>query len=120
MGKPHLSMSLKGGRPVTGSALVDIFMPPLRLAGLVVQASWQKNAPVKTGTYRRSVNTGMPQKQGRGAVVYVGTAIVYAHYQNTRTKNRGHIERSVTEATPKALQVFSDGVAAAMNELWGN
>lgn len=118
MGKSGLSMSLKGGRPASGDAMISIFMPPLHRAGLVVQAEWQRNAPVLTGTYRRSVTTSPPQKRGRGAVVYVGTAIVYAHYQNTRTRNRGHIERAVEIARPKAIQVFSDGVGAAMSQMW--
>lgn len=119
MGKMRLSMSLKGGRPITGQAMLDVFGPSLRLAGFAVQAGIQKESPVKTGTLRRSWTTGEPEKKGRGMVVYVGTAIVYAHYQNTRTRNRGHIERGVTNATPKAMQVFSDGVGAVINELWG-
>jgi hypothetical protein len=118
MAKRGLQMSLKGGRPLTGPALLDVFGPHLQRAALTLQAGIQKASPVKTGTLRRSWTTSQPREGGTGVYVMIGTAIVYARYQNTRTINRGYVERGVETSMQEALRVFREGIGSDIGQLW--
>jgi hypothetical protein len=111
-----LSMDLKGGRPLTGPAMLGVLGPGLMRAGLSLQASIQRATPVRTGTLRRSWATTQPQEAGARVIVYVGTSIVYARYQNTRTRNKGYIERGLKEGRDAAIKAFKSAINAGA--LW--
>jgi hypothetical protein len=111
-------MSLKGGRPVTGDRLMSIVAPHVKRAGLVVQGGVMEASPVKTGHLRRGWTTGEPERTGRVVRVRVGNAVVYARYQNERTRNRGYVERGVKATIQRATDTLRDGIRGDMNKLW--
>jgi hypothetical protein len=112
------SMHLKGGRPVTGDALMSIIAPHVKRAGLVVQGGVMEASPVKQGHLRRGWATGEPEKAGRVVRVKVGNSVVYARYQNTRTRNRGYVERGVKATIQRATDTLRDGIRGDMDKLW--
>ena len=112
------SITLKGGRPISGDKLADLVAPHVKRAGLVVQGGIQTASPVKTGTLRRSWNTGEPAKVGGSVGVKVGTNIVYARYQNERTRNKGYVRRGIEAVKEQAAGALRDGIRGDMSKLW--
>lgn len=115
-------MKLKGGRVATGGQLRSVIEshagPSILRAGLAVQGGIQKASPVKTGTLRRSWSVSALQWQGSRVYVRVGTTLVYARYQNTRTVNSGYIERGYEGARAQAKGLVEQGMKSLGDALW--
>jgi hypothetical protein len=97
---------------------MEMVMPHAHRAALALQAGIQEATPVRSGHLRRGWNTGQPSRQGRVVRVKVGNAVVYARYQNTRTVNKGYVERGVEAARAKAERVLRDGITRDAQGLW--
>lgn len=112
------SMKLRGGNVAPPAAFMALLGPPLRRAAYVVQGGVMKASPVLTGTLRRSWTTSPSSVIGVRVVSRVGTSLVYARYQNTRTRNRGYVKRGIDVAKTRAKQVLQDGMREVVQGLW--
>lgn len=100
-------------------ALVERHLDPhLRRAGLAVEAGVKTVAPVRTGTLRRSVNTGSPQWHGKVRRVQVGTTLIYAPIVNRRGRSKGYFKRGIDASKGTARNILRDGVRGLGRELW--
>lgn len=118
MGSKGFSITLKGGRPISGDKLAEIISPHVKRAGLVVQGGIQTASPVKTGTLRRSWTTGEPEKLGGSVSVKVGTNVVYARRQNEATRNKGYVKRGIEAVKAEAASTLRDGIRGDIDKLW--
>jgi hypothetical protein len=100
-------------------ALVERHLDPhLRRAGLAVQAGVQGVTPVRTGTLRRSMNTGQPEWAGKRRRVKVGTALIYAPIVNRRGRSKGYFKRGIDASKGQARNILQSGVRDLARELW--
>lgn len=120
---PSFTMKLTGGRMARQEemrrAVQDVMGTSIKRAALSLQAGVQKTSPVRTGTLRRSWAISEPAwigSQRYGA--QVGTTLVYARYQNERTRNKGYIEAGVNQGKGGALRELQQGVALLAARAW--
>lgn len=118
----EIHITVTGGHFAAGSALQErlgpLLRPRVQRAALIVQGAIQRRTPVRTGTLRRSWTVSSPAWDGAVLRSDVGTAIVYAHYQDTATRNKGFIEAGIDDAKAQAVQEIQIGLHEAARAGW--
>jgi hypothetical protein len=113
------SMKMRGGNLISPDRFMQLVQKPVQDAALVAQGGVQEASPVKEGTLRRSWTTSPAEQRGSRVVSRVGTNVVYARYQNTRTRNRGYVKRGIDRVKSRAKQVLAGGMAGVVEQMWG-
>jgi hypothetical protein len=112
-------MSLSKGRPIRSTGdWEQVLGQPVEQQGLTIQGGVMQTSPVKSGALRRGWNTTRPSWQGRRFTVKVGNNIIYAHYQNTRTRNKGYVKAGIDQAKGQAKDVLMSGIRERATKLW--
>lgn len=114
--------TVRGGRFANANELRQaagaVLGPYVQRAGYRVQKGIQVASPVRTGTLRRSWTTATPAWDGMILAVQVGSVLVYAAYQNYKTRNAGYVERGIEAARDAAVGEVRAGLAALGRAGW--
>lgn len=105
-------MKIEQLAPALDKVKKELLTPNVLLtkAGLIVEAAAKSQAPVRTGTLRRDINSRVD-----GNVAYVGNAVVYApfvHNGTSRMPGRPYIQQGI-EDSQSQLERMMLGVADA-------
>lgn len=108
-----VAIRIKSNRlPQIAAAIRPLVSAEVKKAGLAIQAAAQGNAPVKTGTLRRSITTQLPSDLS----AVVGPSVNYGIYVEMGTRRMG-ARPFMRPAAEAVLPGFAGAVAAAIGTL---
>jgi HK97 gp10 family phage protein len=81
------------------------------VGAMPIQNAWKQKAPIKTGTYRRSIHTETEAVNERAATVVIGTDITDPPYPIFLEYGTAHMA-----ARPSAQPAFDEQVDKAISE----
>lgn len=117
------SLTVRGGFAAgagNGALLRQIVGAAADAAAEQVARGVRATSPVKTGALRDSWRPVAASWQGTTLRSGISSDRPYAHYQNTRTRNAGYIERGLELGRPAALGELRGGLESLVGALWEN
>jgi HK97 gp10 family phage protein len=108
-GLPEMRMAFQA---LVEAAGPDVLEESLQGGAMLIQNDWKERAPIRTGTYRRSIHIETEEKTPAGCTIAIGTDITDPPYPVYLELGTRHMA-----ARPSAQPAFDETGPAAQGEV---